>query len=116
MPIDGARERITQAVLSWEGVTAHLHRFGGTEYRLQKRELGHIHGDYVVDIPFPKKVRDEVVAAGQAEPHHVLPESGWVSFYIREPADVERAIALLRRSLELALKQRKNRDRQASSA
>jgi hypothetical protein len=34
MPIDGARERITQAVLSWEGVTAHPHRFGGTEYRL----------------------------------------------------------------------------------
>jgi hypothetical protein len=116
MPIDGARERITQAVLSWDGVTAHPHRFGGTEYRLQKRELGHIHGDYMVDIPFPKKVRDEVVAAGQAEPHHVLPESGWVSFYIREPADVERAIALLRRSFELALKQRKNRDRQATGA
>ena len=25
-------------------------------------------------------------------PHHILPESGWVSFYLREPADVARAI------------------------
>jgi predicted DNA-binding protein (MmcQ/YjbR family) len=70
----------------------------------------------MVDIPFPKKVRDEVVAAGQAKPHHVLPESGWVSFYIREPADIERVIALLRRSFELAVKQRKNRNRQVTGA
>jgi Family of unknown function (DUF5519) len=29
---------------------------------------------------YPKKVRDEMVAAGEAEPHHILPETGWVSF------------------------------------
>jgi hypothetical protein len=87
-------------------VTAHPHRFGGTEYRLGRREIGHIHGDYLVDIPFPKKVRDEIVAAGRAEPHHILPESGWISFYLREPADVERAISLFRQSFELAMKQR----------
>ena len=66
--MQGAREHIKQAVLAWEGVTAHSHRFGGTEYRLGRREIGHIHGDYLVDIPFPKKVRDELVAAQQAEP------------------------------------------------
>ncbi|MBI3739827.1 MAG: DUF5519 family protein, partial [Chloroflexi bacterium] len=54
----------------------------------------------------PKKIRDEIVAAGEAEPHHVLPETGWVSFYIRVEPDVERAIQLLRRSYEIALKQR----------
>jgi predicted DNA-binding protein (MmcQ/YjbR family) len=35
-----------------------------------------------------------------------LPESGWVSFPIGEPEDVEKAIALLRRSYDLAVKQR----------
>jgi hypothetical protein len=93
-------------------VTAHPHRFGGTEYRLGRRELGHIHGDYLLDIPFPKRVRDEMVAAGLAEPHHVLPETGWVSFYLREPADAERAIALLRRSFDLAVEQQNKRSRQ----
>jgi hypothetical protein len=115
MSIRGAREQITTAVLSWEGVTAHPHRFGGTEYRLERREIGHIHGDHLVDIPFPRKVRDEVVAAGLAQPHHILPESGWISFYLQEPNDVENAIALLRRSFELAVHQqsrRKNTDRQ----
>ena len=108
----GAREQITEAALSWEGVTAHPHRFGGTEYRFGRRELGHIHGDHMVDIPFPKKVRDDVVAAGRAQPHHLLPETGWVSFYIQEPGDVEQAIALLRESFELAVAQRNKRSRQ----
>ena len=58
-----------------------------------------------MDIAFPKKVRDKIIAAGRAEPHHVLPDSGWISFYLNEPADVEQAIALLRQSFELAEKQ-----------
>lgn len=106
MTINGAADKVKQVVLAWPGVTAHPHQFGGTEYRLGKREIGHIHGDVLVDIPFPTKVRDELVAAGTAEPHHVLPESGWVSFYIRQPEQVAAAIALLRRSYELALRQR----------
>ncbi len=107
MTVRGAAQRIQTTLAGWPDVEAHPHRFGGTEYRLGKRELGHIHGDGLVDIPFPKKVRDAIVAAGQAEPHHVLPESGWVSVYLREAADVDRAIELLQRSFELALNQKK---------
>lgn len=105
MAIQNAQQQITKTALSWADVTAQPHRFGGIEYLLGTRELGHIHGDSLVDIPFPAKVRDEIVAAGQAEPHHILPDSGWVSFYLREAVDVERAIVLLRRSYEIALKQ-----------
>ena len=106
MSVPGARQRITDALLGWDGVSASPHRFGGTEYRLGKRELGHIHGDHLVDIPFPTRVRDEIVASGQALPHHVMPESGWVSFYLVGEEDVERAISLLRRSYELARRQK----------
>lgn len=109
MSIRGAGNTIKTTVSAWEGITAHAHRFGGTEFRLGKREIGHVHGDGLVDIPFPAKVRNEIVEAGQAQPHHVLPGSGWVSFYIREPVDVERAIALLRRSYEIAVGQRHGR-------
>jgi hypothetical protein len=106
MALPSAGERIKQALLSWENVVARPHRFGGTEFCLGTREIGHIHGDYLADIPFPKKVRDEIVAAGEADPHHILPETGWVSFYLRKDGDVERAIALFRRSYEIASKQR----------
>jgi predicted DNA-binding protein (MmcQ/YjbR family) len=56
-----------------------------------------------VDIPFPLPVRNELVESGAAEPHHILPKSGWVSIYLRNSADVGRAIELLRRSYEIAL-------------
>jgi hypothetical protein len=109
MPVSGAKDHITQAVTQWEGVSAHPHRFGGTEYRLGKRELGHIHGDSLVDIPFPTRIRDQLVASGQAQAHHVLPESGWVSFYLQDWSDVTQAIDLLRQSYEIAYNQRERR-------
>lgn len=106
MSVRGSGQTIKISVSAWEGITAHAHRFGGTEYRLGSREIGHVHGDGLVDIPFPSKVRNEIVSAGQAAPHHVLPESGWVSVYIREPQDVEGAVGLLRRSYEIAVSHR----------
>lgn len=106
MSVKGAQARITAAVTAWAGVTSQPHRFGGVEYVIGKREIGHIHGDHLVDIPFPKKVREEIVAAGRAQPHHILPETGWVSFYLRQETDVEQAIALLHESYEIAQKQK----------
>ena len=106
MSVQGAQVQITAAVTSWPGVTSQPHRFGGVEYVIGKREIGHIHGDHLVDIPFPKKVRDEIVAAGRAQPHHILPETGWVSYYLRQESDVEQAIALLKESYQIAQKQK----------
>ena len=106
MSVRGAQKSITEAVLSWSGVTMQPHRFGGVEYVIGKREIGHIHGDSLVDIPFPKKVRDEIVAGGRAQPHHILPETGWISFYIKRPEDVDQAIALLQESYRIAQKQK----------
>lgn len=94
--MDDVAERIRQAVTGWPGVTAHPHRFGGVELRLGHRELGHLHGERLADLPFPRRVRDELIAAGRAKPHHVLPDSGWVSRVIRGPDDVDDVVALFR--------------------
>ncbi len=112
MSVRGASKQIIDTLLTWDGVETHPHRFGSTEFRIGRREIGHIHGDYLVDIPFPKKVRDEIVTAGEAEPHHVRPETGWISFYLREEDDIERAIRLLKRSYEIAIRQRSARRQQ----
>ena len=106
MPVPGAKKKIDAALQEFEGIKALPHRYGGTEYRLERREIGHIHGDALVDIPFPKAIRDELVAAGRAEAHHILPLSGWVSLYLKQPSDVERAIELLRYSFEIAKSKR----------
>src|SRR5579864_9230738 len=108
MAVRGAQKRIVSVVSGWDEVEIGPHRYGGLEFRLGNRELGHIHGDALVDIPFPKAIRNEIVAAGEAEPHHILPDSGWISLFLRTDEDVDRAISLLERSLELAREHRKS--------
>lgn len=116
MSVHGARQRIEAEVLTWPGVISQPHRFGGTEFMLGKREVGHVHGDRLLDVAFPKPVRNEMVTAGLAEPHHILPDSGWVSFYIRKEEDVEAAVALLRRSYDLASEQQARKYGTAASS
>jgi hypothetical protein len=99
-------ERIRRAVERWPGVSLAPHRFGGVEFRLGRRELGHLHGDWLADLPFPVRVREELVRAGRARPHHILPESGWVSYPLHDPAAVPGAIALFRLAYERAVAQR----------
>lgn len=103
MPVPGAIEKIRTSVMEWEGIALQLHRFGGIEFNLGNREIGHVHGNYLVDIPFTKKVKNEIISAGLANHHHVLPESGWISKYLNKPEDVDDAIQLLRRSYDIAL-------------
>lgn len=95
-----AGEQIRREVGSWAGVTVAPHRFGGLEYRVGRRELGHVHGDRLADLPFPPVVRDALVAAGRAERHHVLPQSGWISRRMHTADDVDAVIELFRLNYE----------------
>lgn len=98
----GPAARITAAVAAWPGVEVVPHRFGGLEFRLGRRELGHLHGDRIGDLPFPRRVRDELIAARQARPHHVVPESGWVTVALDGSHGVDPVIKLFRMAYERA--------------
>jgi len=106
MSVRNAQQLINAALMQWPDVTSGRHRFGGLEWRIGATEIGHIHGDAQLDITFPSKVRDELVASGRAEPHHIYPEIG-ITFYLNAPSDVQRAIDLLRLSYDLILERRK---------
>ena len=95
-------ETIRRQVASWPGVTVAAHRFGGVEFRYGRKELGHVHGDDLADLPFPRRIRDELVAAGQARPHHVLPNSGWVTAPMQTASEVASVIKLFRQTYERA--------------
>ena len=99
-------EQIAATVGSWPGVESAPHRFGGVEFRVGRRELGHLHGDRIADLPFPRRVRDELIAEGRARPHHVLPDSGWITVSIRSPSEAENAVQLFRMAYERANKAR----------
>ncbi|WP_129116829.1 luciferase domain-containing protein [Halegenticoccus tardaugens] len=96
--------RIVDEVTAWDGIVAQPHRFGGTEFLLGPREVGHVHRVGIVDINFPKRMRDHLVAEGRTGEHHVVPESGWTTLYVETEGDVDRALWLFRLSyLYLAL-------------
>lgn len=104
----GRAERVRRAVGSWDGVEVGPHRFGGIEFRLGRRELGHLHGDRIADLPFPRRVRDELIAAGRARPHHVLPDTGWVTVPLDGTEGVEGVIGLFRLSYDRARRARRH--------
>jgi hypothetical protein len=89
-------ESLRQELLSWDGVSEQEHRFGGVEFRFKNKELGHLHGEKLADFPFPKSVRDELIQARLAEQHHVLPNSGWVSFWIKGEQDIPHLLKLFK--------------------
>lgn len=84
MTLKDAEEKIVREITKWNGVIASPHRFGGTEFRLRSREIGHVHGNHQADIPFPISVRNQLIADGKAEPHHIIPQSGWITYRFKK--------------------------------
>jgi luciferase-like monooxygenase len=100
------REAVVREVSSWKGVSVYDHRMGGVEFRVGRRELGHLH-PFFADLPFPRRVRDELVKAGRARPHHVLPDSGWVTVQMRTASEAASVVELFRQNYERAVSARR---------
>jgi hypothetical protein len=96
------RPRCFQAISAIEkdaqrlpGVTLGTHRFGGIGFFRYGKETSHIHGNGLLDCFVGHANRDRLVRQGGASAHHVFPRSGWISFFVREPGDVARALELI---------------------
>lgn len=81
-------------VKSWPGVSTGDTGRGGLQFSYGRVELGHLHGSSFADLPFPKKVRDELIGEGRASVHPPLPDSGWVRRRMDGPEDAEAVIEL----------------------
>jgi hypothetical protein len=46
------------------------------------------------------RMREELVESGEAQVHHVLPQTGWVSYYLRGQEDVAGALELFRKNYD----------------
>ena len=93
-------DNIKKEILSWPDVTCNPYRFGGIEFRVHNRDMGHIHGEKLADLPFPMEIRKGLIASGKALPHIIYPESMWVSYIIRNEEDVPKIIDLFRLQYE----------------
>jgi hypothetical protein len=85
-------------------------RFGGPAFQLGRRQLGHLHDagerGAFADIPLPRSLRDELIAAGRARPHSAMPDSGWLTVPVRTAADLTGAVEVFRIAYERARRKR----------
>ena len=92
---------VRRELLAHPDVTEGAHRFdGGAVFLLGRRELGHLHGEHVADIPLPPHIRDALLAEGRIAPEHVVADSDWVSRRVAGPGDVAQIVELFRISYE----------------
>ena len=91
-------KKMEEEISGWPRISVHPHRFGGREFRFGSAEVGHVHTGGIVDIPFPRSVRDALLAEGLAEEHRWVPNSGWITFRISSERDLKHAVWLMRLS------------------
>jgi len=100
-----ASEQITEEVTSWPGVSAGHGDRGEFSFKLGKREIGHLHGDHVLHLGFPKAVWHELYAHERIDYHPVFPgKPGFAARRIESPDDVRDVIALLRLNYDRRVK------------
>ena len=105
-----ASERITAEVESWDEVETGPGRFGSVRFTVGRRELGHLHGDSIADLPLRPEVARELISSGKARDHrYTPPDSGWVTIELGTDQDVDRVIELMRSSYERTLAKRSTR-------
>jgi hypothetical protein len=89
---------LNQEISQWPHVLVRSHRFGGREFLFGKAEIGHIHIGGIVDIPFTRPIHDALLSEGLAENHRWVPNSGWITFRVRNEQDMKHALWLMRLS------------------
>jgi hypothetical protein len=92
---------IENEVLSWTRASVSTHKFGGVQFNFGTKEIGHIHGNGLLDILFNREMKAGLLAEGRVTNHHVFKSSGWISFLIRNEGDKLLAIELLKKSYSL---------------
>ena len=105
-------KQLEDEVSAWPNISVHPHRFGGKEFLFESAEVGHMHEGGIVDIPFPRAVRNALLTAGLAEQHHWVPNSGWITFHMRSKEDLRHSLWLMRLSYLRYVLKRANDPRQ----
>ena len=97
-------QQITEAVTAWPGVQAGTGSRGEFAFTLGRRQIGHLHGDHVLHLGFPKAVWHELYDAGRIDYHPVFPgKPGYAARRIESQDDVDDVIALLRLNYDRAI-------------
>jgi hypothetical protein len=100
-------DTIENEVSKWPGAHISLHKFGGVQFNYQAYELGHIHGNGLLDMLFSREIKQGLMAGDtRIQHHHVFKSNGWISIYIKTAEDAAYAIELLKMAYDIAVVKR----------
>ena len=95
---------VVQWLKELPNVQTKYHKYGGLEFRLHGKEISHIHGDGLTDVLLNRILAQEVIANSQAEEHHVIGNSGWISFQISNETTASELMGIIQKAYELRAK------------
>lgn len=82
------------------GLHIGMHKYGGVQFNYAQKEVGHLHGNGLLDVRLSLKLKRELMQQGRIQNHHVFTDAGWVSFYIKSESDKDYALELLKWNYE----------------
>lgn len=94
-----AFKRIDAAISSLSYISKGRHLYGSIEWRYKNKPIGHIHGNHVVDVPFPKEVQTDLLMNGRVVQNKYAKNG--ISLYLKNSEDIDFAIKLLQQSYNL---------------
>jgi len=92
---------VEREVLGWPSVTSESGRFGATSFRYGKREIGHIHHDWIADLPVTTEMREAILSKGRARPHRAGVK-GYISYPLEGQEDISAVLEILARNYDRA--------------
>ncbi|HTU13635.1 MAG TPA: luciferase family protein [Solirubrobacterales bacterium] len=97
-------QTIIDEVTTWPGVTTEPGRFGALAFKLERREIGHLHGDHAAHFAFPKELKSELKNEGRVQDHPLGEKyKGLAARRIDDEHDVWQVIELLRLNYDRAV-------------
>ena len=92
---------IEDEVTAWHGVSSKMHKYGGLQFDVHDKEIGHIHGNGVVDILLSRANKDQLLSEGKVTDHHTFKNSGWITYILNGQESKEYALRLFKISYDL---------------
>ncbi len=90
-------QQISEEVYSWPGIEAGPGRRGEYAFKLNGREIGHLHGDRSAHFSFPPETWTRLKDEGRIDEHPVFPgRVGPASRRLRGEDDVRDVIEMMR--------------------
>jgi hypothetical protein len=95
----GAFKKIDSIISSLPNVKKDKHLYGSIEWRYKNKPIGHIHGNCIVDILFPKEIQSRLLLDHRVAQNKYAKNG--ISIHLKANEDIDFAIKILTQSYNL---------------